>query len=177
MSSQNEYPAPGREVSPDDVTRFLIPDTPASLVTPTEASEATAASTPGRPAIPSTEQLLAAWQQQQAMAAAIVQAGALLPQAQALAVPEHDPIVPRWVWRASAVTATAAAVAGVVGFVVWGLSLALTAAVSAVSAAAPYLGGAVVLAVALALMGRKGTRGDTLSVRVVQSVIVKSKRK
>jgi hypothetical protein len=174
--STNEYRAPGREVGPDDLTRFLIPDTPASLVTPTERPEAAPAVAPERPAIPSTEALLAAWQQQQ-HAAALVQSGALLPQSAALAVPEHDPIVPRWVWRASAVTAAVSAMAGVVGFVVWGVSLALTAAVSAVSAAAPYLGGAVVLAVALALLCRKRPGADTLSVKVVQSVVVQSKRK
>ncbi|MER6611488.1 hypothetical protein ABT282_37990 [Streptomyces sp. NPDC000927] len=168
----NEYPAQGREVGPDDLTRFLIPDTPASLLTPPERPEAA----PERPAIPSTEALLAAWQQQQ-HAAALVQSGALLPQSAALAAPEHDPIVPRWVWRASAVTASVSAMAGVVAFVVWGVSLALTAAVSAVSAAAPYLGGAVVLAVALALLCRKRPGADTLSVKVVQSVVVQSKRK
>lgn len=177
MSSNNEYSAPGREVTSEALADFLIPDSPASLVTGSGRPEAAPAGAIERPAIPSTEQLLAAWQQQQAMAAAIVQAGALLPQSQALAVPEHDPIVPRWVWRASAVTAAAAAIAGVVGFVVWGLSLALMAAVSAVSAAAPYLAGAVVLAVALALMSRKRTGRDTLSVRVVQSVVVRSTRK
>lgn len=172
MSSHNEYPAPGREVTPDDLTRFLIPDSPASLTGRPEATEAA----PERPAIPSTEALLAAWQQQQ-HAAALVQSGALLPQSAALAVPEHEPIVPRWVWRASAVTAAVSAMAGVIGFVVWGVSLALNAAVSAVSAAAPYLGVGVVALVALALLCRRRPEKDTLSVKVVQSVVVQSKRK
>ena len=172
VNSSNEYPAPGREVGPDDLTRFLIPDTPASLIPPAEGAEAA----PERPAIPSTEALLAAWHQQQA-AAALVQSGALLPQSAALAVPDTAPIVPRWVWRASAVTASVSAMAGVVGFVVWGVSLALTAAVSAVSAAAPYLAGGVVLVVALALLCRRRPGPDTLSVKVVQSVVVQSKRK
>ena len=176
MSSHNEYPAPGREVTPDDLTRFLIPDTPASLVTPSEGPEATEAA-PGRPALPSTADLIAAWERQNAAAAA-VQSGALLPQSAALAVPEHDPIVPRWVWRSSAVTAAVSAMAGVVAFVVWGVSLALTAAVSAVSAAAPYLGAGVVALVALALLCRKRPGADTLSVSVVQSVrVVKNSRK
>jgi hypothetical protein len=176
VSSNNEYSAPGREFTSDDVTRFLIPDSPASLVTPSKGPETTEAA-PERPAIPSTADLLAAWQRQQT-AAALVQSGALLPQSAALAVPEHDPIVPRWVWRASAVTAAVSAMAGVVGFVVWGVSLALNAAVSAVSAAAPYLGAAVVAVVALALVCRKRPGGDTLSVSVVQSVrVVKSNRK
>ncbi|MFE6774438.1 hypothetical protein ACFVFD_36360 [Streptomyces fimicarius] len=172
MSSNNEYSAPGREVTPDDLTRFLIPDTPESLVTDPERPEAA----PERPAIPSTAELIAAWERQQT-AAALVASGALLPQSAALAVPDTAPIVPRWVWRASAVTASVSAMAGVVAFVVWCLSLALTAAVSALSAAAPYLGGAVVLAVALALLCRKRTGEDTLSVKVVQSVVVQSKRK
>jgi MYXO-CTERM domain-containing protein len=172
VSSHNEYPAPGREVTPDDLTRFLIPDSPASLTGRPEATEAA----PERPAIPSTEALLAAWQQQQ-HAAALVQSGALLPQSAALAVPEHEPIVPRWVWRASAVTAAVSAMAGVIGFVVWGVSLALNAAVSAVSAAAPYLGVGVVALVALALLCRRRPEKDTLSVKVVQSVVVQSKRK
>ncbi|KUM82335.1 MULTISPECIES: hypothetical protein [Streptomycetaceae] len=172
MSSNSEYPAPGREVTPDDLARFLIPDTPASLVTPSERPEGA----PERPAIPSTADLLAAWERQQ-HAAALVASGALIPQSAALAKPDTDPVVPRWVWRASAVTAAVSAMAGVVGFVVWGLSLALGAAVSAVSAAAPYLGGAVVLAVALALLCRKRPGSDTLSVKVVQSVVVQSKRK
>lgn len=176
MSSHNEYSVPGREVTPDDLAHFLIPDSPASLVTPTAAPEATEAA-PERPAIPSTADLIAAWERQSA-AAALVQSGALLPQSAALAVPEHDPIVPRWVWRASAVTAAVSAMAGVVAFVVWGVSLALTAAVSAVSAAAPYLGVGVVALVALALLCRKRPGADTLSVSVVQSVrVVKSNRK
>lgn len=176
MSSHNEYPAPGREVTPDDLTRFLIPDTPASLVTPSEGPETTEAA-PERPALPSTADLIAAWERQNAAAAA-VQSGALLPQSAALAVPEHDPIVPRWVWRASAVTAAVSAMAGVVAFVVWGVSLALNAAVSAVSAAAPYLGVGVVALVALALLCRRRPGADTLSVSVVQSVrVVKSNRK
>lgn len=174
--SKNEYPAAGREVTPDDLTRFLIPDTPASLVTPAGDPEATEAATE-RPALPSTADLIAAWERQNAAAAA-VQSGALLPQSAALAVPEHDPIVPRWVWRASAVTAAVSAMAGVVAFVVWGVSLALTAAVSAVSAAAPYLGAGVVALVALALLCRKRPGADTLSVSVVQSVrVVKNSRK
>lgn len=172
MSSHNEYPAQGREVTPDDLARFLIPDTPASLIGRQEATEAA----PERPAIPSTADLLAAWERQNA-AAALVQSGALLPQSAALAVPEHDPIVPRWVWRASAVTAAVSAMAGVVGFVVWGVSLALNAAVSAVAAAAPYMGVAVVAVVALALLCRRRPGRDTLSVKVVQSVVVQSKRK
>lgn len=172
MSSNNEYSAPGREVTPDDLARFLIPDTPASLIGRHEATEAA----PERPAIPSTADLLAAWERQQ-HAAAVVQSGALLPQSAALAVPEHDPIVPRWVWRASAVTAAVSAMAGVVGFVVWGVSLALNAAVSAVAAAAPYMGVAVVAVVALALLCRRRPGRDTLSVKVVQSVVVQSKRK
>lgn len=173
MSSNNEYRAPGQEVTPDDLARFLIPDSPASLVTPTETTEAA----PERPALPSTADLIAAWERQNT-AAALVQSGALLPQSAALAVPEHDPIVPRWVWRASAVTAAVSAMAGVVGFVVWGLSLALGAAVSAVSAAAPYLGVATVAVVALALLCRRRPGSDTLSVSVVQSVrVVQSKRK
>ncbi|MFD7462979.1 MULTISPECIES: hypothetical protein [unclassified Streptomyces] len=176
MSSHNEYSAPGGEVTPDALTHFLIPDSPASLVTPSERPEAAPAAAPERPAIPSTADLIAAWERQQ-HAAALVASGALLPQSAALAVPEPAPIVPRWVWRASAVTAAVSAMAGVVGFVVWGLSLALGAAVSAVSAAAPYLGGAVVLAVALALLCRKRPGADTLSVKVVQSVVVQSKRK
>lgn len=165
MSSHNEYPAPGREVTPDDLTRFLIPDSPASLTGRPEATEAA----PERPAIPSTADLLAAWERQNS--------AALLPQSAALAVPEHDPIVPRWVWRASAVTAAVSAMAGVVGFVVWGLSLALNAAASALASAAPYLAGGVALAVALVLLCRKRTGPDTLSVKVVQSVVVQSKRK
>lgn len=172
MSSHNEYPAPGREVTPDDLTRFLIPDSPASLTGRPEATEAA----PERPAIPSTADLLAAWERQNT-AAALVQSGALLPQSAALAVPEHDPIVPRWVWRASAVTAAVSAMAGVVGFVVWGLSLALNAAASALASAAPYLAGGVALVVALVLLCRKRTGPDTLSVKVVQSVVVQSKRK
>lgn len=179
MSSHNEYPAPGREVTPDDMARFLIPDSPASLVTPSEGPEATEATeaAPERPALPSTADLIAAWERQNT-AAALVQSGALLPQSVALAVPEHDPIVPRWVWRASAVTAAVSAMAGVVAFVVWGVSLALNAAVSAVSAAAPYLGVGVVALVALALLCRRRPGADTLSVSVVQSVrVVKSNRK
>jgi hypothetical protein len=172
VSSHNEYSAPGREVTPDDLARFLIPDTPASLVPPAKGTEAA----PERPALPSTADLIAAWERQNA-AAALVQSGALLPQSAALAVPEHDPIVPRWVWRASAVTAAVSAMAGVVGFVVWGVSLALNAAVSAMSAAAPYLGVAVVAVVSLALLCRRRPGRDTLSVKVVQSVVVQSKRK
>ena len=53
MSSRNEYPAPGREVTPDDLARFLIPDSPASLLGSPEAPEAAPAA-PERPAIPST---------------------------------------------------------------------------------------------------------------------------
>jgi hypothetical protein len=174
--STNEYGAPGREVTPDDVTRFLIPDTPESLVTPSERTETAPPAAPERPAMPTTAELLAAWERQQT-AAALVASGALLPQSAALAVPDTAPIVPRWVWRASAVTASVSAMAGLVAFVVWGVSLALDAAVSAVSAAAPYLGGAVVLAVALALLCRKRPGRDTLSVKVVQSVVVQSKRK
>ncbi|NEE35373.1 hypothetical protein G3M53_59395 [Streptomyces sp. SID7982] len=176
MSSNNEYPARGREVTPDDLARFLIPDTPASLITPPEAPQTAPAATPEAPLIPSTEALLAAWQQQQT-AAALVQAGALLPQSAALTTPEPDPIVPRWVWRASAVTASVSVMAGVIGFVVWGVSLALSAAAAAMSAAAPYLGAAAVLAVAMVLLCRKRPGSDTLSVKVVQSVVVQSKRK
>ncbi|WP_318206198.1 hypothetical protein [Streptomyces sp. SCL15-4] len=171
MSSSNEHRTPGREVTPDDVTHFLIPDSPAALATPPAAPAA-----PEAPAMPTTAELLAAWQQQQT-AAALVQSGALLPQSAALAAADTDPVVPRWVWRASAVTAAVSAMAGVIGFVVWGVSLALTAAVSAVSAAAPYLSGAVALALALALACRKRPGADTLTVKVVQSVVVQSKRK
>ncbi|WP_331756790.1 hypothetical protein [Streptomyces sp. NBC_01506] len=167
--SSNEYPAPGREFTPDDVAGFLIPDTPESLIPRQTAPE--------RPAMPSTADLIEAWERQNETSARI-SAGAPLPQSAALAVPEHDPIVPRWVWRASAVTAAVSAMAGVIGFVVWGVSLALTAAVSAMSAAAPYLGVATVAAVALVLLCRKRTGADTLSVSVVQSVrVVQSKRK
>lgn len=175
MSSNNEYRAPGREVTPDDLTAYLIPDSPASLLGHPSATEAAPAPAPERP-LPSTAELIAAWERQNT-AAALVQSGALLPQSAALAVPEHDPIVPRWVWRASAVTAAVSAMAGVVGFVVWGISLALTAAASAMAAAAPYLGGAVVAVVALALLCRRRPEGDTLSVKVVQSVVVQSTRK
>lgn len=172
MSSNNEYSAPGREVTPDDMAHFLIPDSPASLVTPTKGSEAA----PERSALPSTAELIAAWERQNATAAA-VQSGALLPQSQALAAPEHDPIVPRWVWRASAVTAAVSAMAGLVGFVVWGVCMALNAAVSAMAAAVPYLGAAAVLVGVVALLCRKRPGADTLSVKVVQSVVVQSKRK
>jgi hypothetical protein len=179
VSSNPEYPAQGGEVTPDDLARFLIPDDLASLVAPSEpieGPEAAPTAVPERP-LPSTPDLLAAWERQNA-AAALVQSGALLPQSAALAVPEHDPIVPRWVWRASAVTAAVSAMAGVVGFVVWGVSLALAAAVSAVSAAAPYLGAGVVALVALAFLCRKRPGADTLSVSVVQSVrVVKNSRK
>ncbi|MFF4709770.1 hypothetical protein [Streptomyces sp. NPDC001297] len=174
--STNEYPRQTPEVTSEDLARFLIPDTPASLVTGTDRPEAAPTATPERPALPTTAELIAAWERQQT-AAALVASGALLPQSAALAVPDTAPIVPRWVWRASAVTASVSAMAGLVAFVVWGVSLALDAAVSAVSAAAPYLGGAVVLAVALALLCRKRTGSDTLSVKVVQSVVVQSKRK
>jgi hypothetical protein len=172
VSSSNEYPAPGREVTPDDVAAFLIPDTPASLVPPTGRPEAAGAEAPERPALPTTGELIAAWERQQS-------AGALaVPQSAALAVPEVDPIVPRWVWRASAVTAAVSAMAGLIAFVVWGVSLALAAAVSAVSAAAPYVVGGLVLAAVLALVCRKRPGADTLSVSVVQSVtVVQSKRK
>ncbi|GGU52744.1 hypothetical protein [Streptomyces violascens] len=175
MSSSNEYRVPGREVTSDDLTGFLIPDSPASLIGRPEAIEKAPAPAPERP-LPSTAELIAAWERQNT-AAALVQSGALLPQSAALAVPERDPIVPRWVWRASAVTAAVSAMAGVVGFVVWGISLALTAAVSAMAAAAPYLGGAVVAVVALALLCRRRPGGDTLSLKVVQSVVVQSTRK
>ncbi|MDX2854593.1 hypothetical protein PV342_40570 [Streptomyces sp. PA03-3a] len=165
--SSNEYRAPGSEITPDDLARFLIPDTPAGLVTPSETTEAA----PERPAIPSTADLIAAWQQQQNTAA-------LIPQSAALAVVDTAPIVPRWVWRASAVTAAVSAMAGLVGFVVWGVSLALAAAVSALAAAAPYLVGGVILAGALVLLCRKRTGPDTLSVSVVQSVsVIQNKRK
>jgi hypothetical protein len=174
--SSNEYPVSGREVTPDDVASFLIPDTPASLVGPTEEATQRGSTVPnGTVAIPSTAELLAAWERQQA-AAALVQSGALVPQSAALAVADTAPIVPRWVWRASAVTAAVSAMAGLVAFVVWGVSLALDAAVVAVSAAAPYLGAAVVVVVALALLCRKRPGGDTLSVKVVQSVVVKSRK-
>lgn len=175
MNSNPEYPAPGREVTPDDLARFLIPDSPASLLGSPEAPGAAPAA-PERPAIPSTADLLAAWERQQQSGA-----GALaVPQSAVLAVtaaPEADPIVPRWVWRASAVTAAVSAMAGVVGFVVWGVSLALTAAVSAVSAAAPYIVGGLALAAVLALVCRRRPGADTLTVKVVQSVVVQSKRK
>lgn len=164
--SSNDYPAPGSEITPDDLTRFLIPDTPAALVPPSDKTEAD----PVRPALPSTAELIAAWEQQNT-------AAALVPQSAALAVPDTAPIVPRWVWRASAVTAAVSAMVGLVGFVVWGVSLALTAAVSAVSAAAPYIGAAVILAVTLALLCRRRPGRDTLSVSVVQSVVVQSTRK
>lgn len=172
MSSKNEYPAPRSEVTPDEVARFLIPDTPESLIPRQAAPEAA----PDRPALPSTADLIAAWERQ-SLAAAIVAQSPQLPQSAALARPDTAPIIPRWVWRASAVTAAVSAMAGVVGFVVWGVSLALTAAVSALAALAPYLGIAVVLAGALALLCRKRTGEDTLSVKVVQSVVVQSKRK
>ncbi|MCW5254720.1 hypothetical protein [Streptomyces sp. SHP 1-2] len=179
--NSNEYPAQGGEVTPDDLARFLIPDSPASLVAAAEGSGTAGQGGPegaGAAPIPSTAALLAAWQQQQAAAALMQSAALAVPQSSALAVPDADPVVPRWVWRASAVTAAVSAMAGVVAFVVWGVSLALAAAVSAVSAAAPYLGGAVVLAVVLALMCRRGrVSTDTLSVKVVQSVVVQSKRK
>jgi hypothetical protein len=158
--NSNEYPVSGREVTPDDVASFLIPDSPASLVPDEEPT--------GQPPIPSTAELLAAWERQQS---------AELVSVAPAAAPVVDPLVPRWVWRASAVTVAVSAMAGLVAFVVWGVSLALDAAVSAVSAAAPYLGVAVVLAVALALLCRKRPGADTLSVKVVQSVVVQSKRK
>ena len=172
MSSNNEYRAPGQEVTTDDVARFLIPDSPESLIPRQAVPEAAL----GRPAIPSTADLIAAWERQ-SLAAAIVAQSAALPQSAALAVPDTAPIVPRWVWRAFAGTAAVSAMAGFVAFVVWGVSLALSAAASALSAVAPYLGGAVVLAVALALMCRKRPGADTLSVKVMQSVVVQSKRK
>lgn len=172
MSSSNEYPAPGGEVTPDDVARFLIPDSPESLISRQAAPEAA----PERPALPTTVDLIAAWERQ-SLAAAIVAQSAALPQSVALAKPDTAPIVPRWVWRASIGTAAASAMAGLVAFVVWGVSLALSAAASALAAVAPFLGIAVVLAVALALLCRKRTGGETLSVKVVQSVVVQSKRK
>lgn len=172
MSSNSEYGAPGREVTPDDMAAFLIPDSPAALIPPAAAARPSEVA-PERPAIPSTADLLAAWERQQQS-----NAGALaVPQSAALAVAEADPIVPRWVWRASAVTAAVSAMAGVVGFVVWGVSLALTAAVSAVSAAAPYIVGGLALAAVLALVCRRRPGADTLTVKVVQSVVVQSKRK
>ncbi|WP_225805306.1 hypothetical protein [Streptomyces sp. NK15101] len=162
MSSNNEYGASDRAVSPD-LAHFLIPDTPASLVTPSQPTEAA-------PAVPTTAELLAAWERHSA--------AALVPQPAAPAAPAEDPIVPRWVWRASAVTAAVSVMAGLIGFVVWGISLALTAAASAMAAAAPYVVGALVLAAVVAVACRRRPGADTLSVSVTQSVsIVQRNRK
>jgi hypothetical protein len=154
--SSPEYPVSGPEITPDDVTRFLIPDTPASLVTPA----------PARPALPSTAELIAAWEVHQASAA-------LVP----VTAPEAAPIVPRWVWQTSARTAVGSALVGLVAFVVWGVSRLLDAAAVALEHAAPWIGGGVVAVLLLVLLCRRGPQRENLSVSVSQTVKISTRRK
>lgn len=159
--SSPEYPVSGPEITPDDVTRFLIPDTPASLVTPAPAKDV-----PARPALPSTAELITAWEVHQASAA-------LVP----VTAPEATPIVPRWVWQASARTALGSALVGLVAFVVWGVSRLLDAAAAALAHAAPWIGGGVVAVLLLVLLCRRGPQGENLSVSVSQTVKISTRRK
>ena len=150
--SHHEYPAPEREITTDDLAAFLIPDSPAPI--------------DKRP-VPSTAELLAAWEREQQRQLDVP--------APAPEVPANaEPIVPRWVWKVSARTAIAAAVAGVVAFAVWGLAVALAAAAAALAAAAPYLAGALVLVVAAALLCRRGSAGAVEVTQTVTQTITQS---
>ncbi|MBT2395943.1 hypothetical protein [Streptomyces sp. ISL-100] len=157
MSSNNEYSAPGRDVTPDDMARFLIPDTPASLITPSPAPE----TAPERPEIPSTADLIAAWER--ASAAGVVVQSAPVP------APDTAPIVPRWVWRTSAVTAAVSAMVGLIAFVVWGVAQALGAAAAALEGSLPYLVGAAVFILAAVIATRGKSERGSLSLTVSQT--------
>lgn len=151
--SSNEYPAPGQgrhSITPDDVAAFVVPDSPASLV-----PEA-----PTRP-IPSTAELLAAWEAQNRNAAAVVPAP--------VAAAPEGPLVPRWVVRAGVVTLSVSAMAGVVAFVVWGVAQALGAAAAALAGAVPYLVGVGVVALAAVILTRRKSNTGSLSVSVSQT--------
>ncbi|MFI6899276.1 hypothetical protein ACIBM4_34735 [Streptomyces sp. NPDC050256] len=161
MSSHNEYSAPGREVTPDDMARFLIPDTPASLVTPQTAPEPSP--------IPSTADLIAAWERAGAASALV--------RVEPIPAPDTTPIVPRWVWRASAVTAATSAMVGLVAFVVWGVAQALGAAAAALAGAVPYLVGAAVLILAAVIATRRKAGEGSLSLTVSQTQYVTLTRK
>lgn len=165
--SSSEYPAQGREVTPDDMARFLIPDTPASLLSPAP-QEAAGEPAKASLAMPSTADLIAAWERQQASAALV-----------APTVPEgadNGPLVPRWALRAALGTLGLSAAALIVAFVVWGVSLLLDAAATALEHAAPWIGGATVGVLLLVLLCRKRPRGESLSVSVTQSVRVSKGR-
>ena len=157
-----EYDASGREALPDDLTSYLIPDTPASLLD----SAPQAAPEPSR--VPSTADLLAAWELQQTSAALVVPAA-----------PERadsGPLVPRWALRAALGTVALSAAALLVAFVVWGVGLLLDAAATALEHAAPWIGGATVAVLLLVLLCRKRPQGGNLSVSVTQSVrVIKGK--
>lgn len=95
-------------------------------------------------------------------------------EAPAVIEPEAGPVVPRWVWVIAARLLVASAVAGVVAFVVWGVSMALAAAASAVAAVAPVLLGAVACVALLALLCRR--RPGSVSVTQTMTQTVKVRR-
>lgn len=161
-----EYDASGRETPLDDLTSYLIPDTPASLLDSAPQPAAQAAPEPSR--MPSTADLLAAWELQQKMT------GALVPAAPERA--DSGPLVPRWALRAALGTVALSAAALLVAFVVWGVGLLLDAAATALEHAAPWIGGATVAVLLLVLLCRKRPQGGNLSVSVTQSVrVIKGK--
>lgn len=162
-----EYDASGRETPLDDLTSYLIPDTPASLLDSAPQAAPEAAAEPSR--MPSTAELLAAWELQQASAALVVPAA-----------PERadsGPLVPRWALRAALGTVGLSAAALLVAFVVWGVGLLLDAAATALEHAAPWIGGGTVALLLLVLLCRKRPQGESLSVSVTQSVRVVKGRK
>lgn len=150
--SIHESSATPREVSTDDLLAALIPDTPAAAETP------------------AVGQLLELARRQGALAGTPEHVpGAHLP---AVATPADNaaPIVPRWVWQASARTALVAVVAGLVAFVVWGIAVALHAAAAAAAAIAPVaLGVLAVVGVLAALCRRR-------EVEITQTQTIRIKR-
>jgi hypothetical protein len=155
--STPEYPATRREISTADMLAALVPDDARQLVEP-------------QAAIPEPAALLAMARRQGQLAGTPEHSpGAHLP-----AVPERpaqvSPIVPRWVWQASARTALVAVVAGLVAFVVWGIAAALHAAAAAASAIAPVAIGVLAVAGIFAALGRRRT------VEITQTQTIRFKR-
>lgn len=163
--SQNEYPAPERQVTSDDLAAWLIPDSPAALTKPEP-----------RP-MPTTAELLAAWEQQQRQADGSNASAALVPhqttEVPAIIEPEAGPVVPRWAWVIAARLLVAATVAAIVAFVVWGVSMALAAAASAVAAAAPVIGACAIGAGVLLLLCRRRPGSVTVTQTMTQTVRVR----
>ncbi|MDI3408318.1 hypothetical protein [Streptomyces cavernicola] len=162
----------------EDLTAYLIPDTPASLTKHEDPAP-----------IPSTAELLAAWVREQERLAAEAdqpaEATASTPEntaekaADGPAEASEDgpapiaPLIPRWAWKTAAYAALGGAVIAFVAFVVWGIGWLLAQAAAFIAAAAPILGAAALAAVVLVALLRGKRDGGTVTVTQTQRITVR----